>query len=80
MPDEALEAWIEKAEEDYHFVLIGVRQKKYPVYNGICFNAQQCAEKYLKSFLIRHNIPFRKTHDLSNFRGFVCLWIPHLNY
>ena len=30
----------------------------------VCFHAQQCAEKYLKAFLIRHRAAFPKTHDL----------------
>ncbi len=32
------------------------------------FHAQQCAEKYLKAFLVRHRIAFRKTHDLRDLR------------
>ncbi len=35
-----------------------------PVWNGVCFHAQQCAEKYLKAFLEEHGIAFSKTHDL----------------
>ena len=35
-----------------------------PVWNVVCFLAQQCAEKYLKGFLENHNIAFQKTHDL----------------
>ena len=27
------------------------------------FHAHQAAEKFLKAFLVRHQIPFRKTHD-----------------
>ena len=33
-------------------------------FNVICFHAQQCAEKYLKSLLIYHGVDFAKTHDL----------------
>jgi len=35
-----------------------------PVWDGICFHAQQCAEKYIKAFLEEHMIAFQKTHDL----------------
>lgn len=35
-----------------------------PVWDGVCFHTQQCAEKYLKAFLEEHNIPFPKIHDL----------------
>lgn len=29
-----------------------------------CYHAQQCAEKYLKGFLVAHALPFRFVHDL----------------
>ena len=32
--------------------------------NGVCFFAQQIAEKYLKGLLVYKNIEFPKTHDL----------------
>ncbi|MFW5877654.1 MAG: HEPN domain-containing protein [bacterium] len=31
----------------------------------ICFHAQQAVEKYLKSFLIFHDIDFPRTHDVD---------------
>ena len=31
---------------------------------GVCFHAQQCAEKYLKAALVAKGSPFPKTHDL----------------
>jgi HEPN domain-containing protein len=40
------------------------RQAPNPVWDGICFLAQQCAEKYIKAFLEEHGIPFGRTHDL----------------
>jgi HEPN domain-containing protein len=40
------------------------RQAPDPVWDGICFHAQQCAEKYLKALLEGQIIVFRKTHDL----------------
>jgi HEPN domain-containing protein len=35
-----------------------------PVWNVVCFLAEQCAEKYLKGFLEEQNIAFQKIHDL----------------
>ncbi len=40
------------------------RQAVDPVWDGICFHTQQCAEKYIKAFLEEQNIAFQKTHDL----------------
>ena len=63
-----LEEWLERAEEDYRQAQVALRQRKYPAYNTVCFHAQQCAEKYLKAFLVRHAIAFPKTHDLIELR------------
>ncbi|MGH2562237.1 MAG: HEPN domain-containing protein [Thermomicrobiales bacterium] len=35
-----------------------------PVFDGICFHAQQSVEKYLKALLQEHEIPSPRTHDL----------------
>ena len=56
--------WIKKAEEDYEGALHLSRRKKKPLPDLVCFHSQQCAEKYLKAFLIFHDTPFPKTHDL----------------
>lgn len=65
MLDETLEEWLYKAEQDFHYAKVGMRQRQHPLYDGVCFHAQQCAEKYLKAFLVRHRIEFRKVHDLD---------------
>jgi len=36
-----------------------------PVYDAICFHAQQCAEKYLKAWLIEAAAAFPRVHDLE---------------
>jgi HEPN domain-containing protein len=56
--------WIEKAEGDWKMAQREVRAAD-PVWDGVCFHAQQCAEKYLKAFLEEHQIAFEKTHDLA---------------
>ena len=38
--------------------------KPEPPLDIVCFHAQQCAEKYLKTYLVYHDIEFEKTHDL----------------
>ena len=55
--------WIDKAEGDRKVARREI-QTADPVWNVVCFLAQQCAEKYLKGFLEEHNIVFQKTHDL----------------
>jgi HEPN domain-containing protein len=61
--------WIEKAEGDYHTAEREWRVRKFPNYDAVCFHAQQCAEKYLKAFLLQRQIPFRPIHDLEVLLG-----------
>ncbi len=56
--------WIAKAEGDFSMVEREARARTNPSYDGVCFHAQQCAEKYLKARLCEAGIVFGKTHDL----------------
>ena len=58
---------------------------------GAVFHCQQAAEKALKAFLVWHDVPFRKTHDLkeigeacveldTNLMGFVGRAVPLTEY
>lgn len=56
--------WLQKAEEDLaaaHYLLSGGT----PFANAACFHAQQAAEKFLKAFLVWHQVEYPKTHDLD---------------
>jgi HEPN domain-containing protein len=57
--------WVEKAEGDFASAKRELRARKSPNYDAACFHAQQCAEKYLKARLQEAEIPFPKTHDLT---------------
>ena len=57
--------WIGKAEGDFAIVERESRARKNPSLDGVCFHAQQCAEKYLKARLCEAGIRFEKIHDLS---------------
>ena len=56
--------WIEKAEGDFNMTERESQATENPNYDGICFHAQQCAEKYLKARLCEADISFGKGHDL----------------
>jgi len=56
--------WVQKAEADFATVERECRARKNPNYDGACFHAQQCAEKYLKARLCEAGISVRKIHDL----------------
>jgi len=62
---EYLKTWIFRANED-----IAVIEKLFEsgpelFASTICFHAQQAVEKFLKAFLVLHNIDFPKTYDLD---------------
>lgn len=58
-----IDEWVAKAEEDWS-VATGLRRRRVPVRDTICFHCQQCAEKYLKAFLVLHRVTPPKIHDL----------------
>ena len=64
--------WLDKAEADFATSLRELRARRQPNYDAVCFHAQQCIEKYLKGYLVHHNIRFSKTHDLNLLLG-LCL-------
>ena len=49
--------WAAKAEGDFAMLERESRARKSPDYDGVCFHAQQCAEKYLKARLCEAGIP-----------------------
>ncbi len=56
--------WVKKAEIDLNTAeyLCGSGTKYV---SAAAFHAQQAAEKYLKAFLIWHQIEFKKIHDIA---------------
>lgn len=69
--------WIEKADGDY-LVAAGQWRSEHPVYDAICFHAQQCLEKYPKAWLTEHDIPFPRTHDLEALTSLCLSSLPEL--
>jgi HEPN domain-containing protein len=57
--------WLQKAEGDFEIVQRLSRVRNRPsVLDGVCFHAQQCAEKYLKARLQESREAIPRTHDL----------------
>jgi HEPN domain-containing protein len=72
--------WIEKAEGDFQSAQRELRARKAPNYDAACFHAQQCAEKYLKAFLVQHNLLFRPIHDLEVLLGLIVPVSPEFEF
>ncbi|MDZ7737911.1 MAG: HEPN domain-containing protein [Bacteroidales bacterium] len=63
--EEYIRNWLYRAREDIA-VMEKLVQSDIEFYTStICFHAQQAVEKYLKSFLIFHDIDFPRTHDVD---------------
>ncbi len=57
--------WIAKAENDLKNATHTLKLGADCPTDTVCFHAQQCAEKYLKAFLVVLEIVFPKTHDIE---------------
>ena len=56
--------WYRKAEQDFALARAGL-SGEVPAPAPISFLSQQCAEKYLKAFLTRHQIEVPQTHNMA---------------
>ena len=56
--------WVEKAEHDLTTAEYMLTLLEGCPFDTVCFHAQQCAEKYLKGYLVFRSVDFPKTHDL----------------
>ena len=69
MPDHndiirVIKEWLAKAENDLKNAAHTLKLGKECPTDTVCFHAQQCIEKYLKSLLVFRSIPFPKTHNI----------------
>ena len=64
-----VEDWVKKAKDNYIGALDLAKRRRNQVLDVICNQCQQCVEKYLKAFLVRHRAEFPKTHDLLKLEG-----------
>lgn len=72
--------WIKKAEGDFISALREYRARKLPNFDAAGFHAQQCIEKYLKALLQKHEIRFKKTHDLLVLKELCVNVLPDLEF
>lgn len=56
--------WVQKAEGDFQTATRMIRWRKNPQLDSVCYHCQQCAEKYLKAYLLQHSVNFPWIHNL----------------
>ena len=57
------QGWFEKAEKDMVMARRAM-DPEGPIPELACYNSQQCAEKYLKGYLVSQKMDFLYVHDL----------------
>ena len=60
--DRVIGEWVGKADHDLRTAEHALTLEEDCPCDTICFLAQQCVEKYLKSLLVFHAVDFPKTH------------------
>lgn len=63
--NDATKEWVDKAEGDFATAEVLLQHKRKGTADALCFACQQCAEKYLKAFLVEQDVRFPKTHDME---------------
>jgi HEPN domain-containing protein len=63
--EEYIRNWLFRAREDLSVIESLVSSGLQFYTSTICFHSQQAVEKYLKAFLIYHDIDFPRTHDVD---------------
>lgn len=62
--EEFVKQWLFKANED---LLVVDKLTEYEIIatSSVCFHCQQAVEKFLKAFLIAHDIEIKRTHNIE---------------
>ena len=58
-----IKEWVYKADQDFGFASAALANS-YEFYDQLCFFFQQAGEKYLKAYIVKHELPFKKVHNL----------------
>jgi HEPN domain-containing protein len=62
---EKVNKWMTYADEDLRLARLALTLSSGCPYRLIAYHAQQCAEKYLKAFLVFHRVDFPFTHNIG---------------
>lgn len=57
--------WLYKADQDFGFAALTLQDSKMFFYDQVCTSFHQAVEKYLKAYIVAHDLSFRKIHDLE---------------
>ena len=63
-------------DEDYAAAGMLLQASERPLYDAVCFHAQQCAEKYLKAVLQENQKPILRTQHLAELLAIISQFEP----
>lgn len=69
-PNELIKEWFKQADDDLKYAQVGFDETE--LFSNVCFSCQQAFEKYLKGYLLLHNVDFPRIHSLTKLLG-LCL-------
>jgi HEPN domain-containing protein len=72
-----VQQWLDRARKDLAAGAVLLKER-FEDYEIVGFHAQQAAEKFIKAFLVSHQIEFPKTHDIALLRQLVARVNPEL--
>ena len=62
---ENVREWVRYADDDLTYARHGLGIKEQCPFRLVAYHAQQCAEKYLKSYLVLAGVDFPYAHDIE---------------
>jgi len=65
MKNNYIQNWLTKGDNDLKVAQHEILNRRECITDAVCFHSQQAVEKYLKAFLILHEIDFGKTHNIE---------------
>lgn len=69
-PKKLANEWIKVADDDLGYAQVGLDETEF--FANVCFSAQQAFEKYLKGYLLAHNVKYPRIHSLTKLLS-ICL-------
>lgn len=60
-----VQKWLNKADSDFNFGSLSLEDND-EFFAQICYLFQQAGEKYLKAYIVRFDLEFKKMHDLRS--------------
>jgi len=76
-----VQEWLDYADEDLRLARYALTMSSSCPHRLIAFHAQQCAEKYLKAYLVFRRVDFPYTHDIAKLLALCAVhavWIQEL--